>query len=186
MQIPLHLEVEGFEPSDHLRRLIDDNIAKLERRFGRITAARIAIYAPDAHHRMGEPYFVSINLSLPNRREVSIKPPPRGLDRRQGDLMFAVGDAFRRADRQLRDQASKLKEGKKPHAHEPEGKILRLDPGGEFGFLESEDGREIYFHAHSVLGGKFRRLKPGARVTFHEEAGEKGPQASTVRLASEV
>ena len=54
---------------------------------------------------------------------------------------------------------------------------------GEFGFLESDDGREIYFHAHSVLDGKYDRLKPGMQVTYHEEMGEKGPQASTVRLA---
>jgi len=182
METPLQLEIEGFEPSAHLRQLIDDNIAKLERRFGRITAARVAVRAPDAHHKMGEPYFVSIWLALPDRRDVSVKPPPGGLDHRQGDLTFAVGDAFRRAGRQLRDHTSKMKMQTKTHAHEPEGKVLRLDPGRESGYLESEDGREIYFHAHSVLDDKFRRLKPGMRVTFHEEMGDKGPQASTVRV----
>jgi cold shock CspA family protein len=44
------------------------------------------------------------------------------------------------------------------------------------------DGREIYFHRNSVLDGGFARLAAGARVTFAEEAGEKGPQASTVKL----
>jgi len=109
METPLQLEIDGFEPSAHLRQLIDDNIARLERRFGHITAARIAIRAPGAHHRNGEPYFVSIWLALPDRREVSVRPRPGGLDARQSDADFAVADAFRRADRQLRDQVSKMR-----------------------------------------------------------------------------
>ena len=43
------------------------------------------------------------------------------------------------------------------------------------------DGHEVYFHRNSVLGDEFDRLEVGNEVTFSEEAGEKGPQASTVR-----
>ena len=43
-------------------------------------------------------------------------------------------------------------------------------------------GREIYFHRNSVLGGEFPRLKVNSRVTYAEEMGKKGPQASTVKL----
>jgi len=109
METPLELETEGFAPSAHVRALIESNIAKLERHFGRITACRVAIRAPGEHHRMGEPYFVTVFLSLPERRHVSVKPPPKALDRRQADVTFAVNDAFRRANRQLRDEASRLK-----------------------------------------------------------------------------
>ena len=38
------------------------------------------------------------------------------------------------------------------------------------------------FTANSVLDGAFSRLAVGTHVTFAEEMGEKGPQASTVRL----
>ncbi len=68
----------------------------------------------------------------------------------------------------------------KTHEGEPIGTVTKLDDG--FGFLQTSDGREIYFNANSVLNGAFARLKAGTRVTFAEEAGEKGPQASTVRL----
>jgi cold shock CspA family protein len=44
---------------------------------------------------------------------------------------------------------------------------------GEFGFLESNDGQEVYFHRNSVLGDGFSRLHVGSRVTFAEEMGEK-------------
>lgn len=109
MQTPVQLETTGFKPSAHLQAALEANIEKLERRYGRITACRVAIHAPNAHHRMGEPYKVTIWLSLPHRREIGVRPPLKALDRRQGDLMFAVNDAFRRADRQLRDKAAKSK-----------------------------------------------------------------------------
>ena len=108
METPLRLEIEGIKPSAHLREIIGNNVEKLEHRFGRITACRVAIQAPNAHHRMGEPYKVSVWISLPGHREIGVKPP-KALDRQLGDLMFAVNDAFRRADRQLRDKVAKTK-----------------------------------------------------------------------------
>jgi cold shock CspA family protein len=47
------------------------------------------------------------------------------------------------------------------------------------GFLESDDGREIYFHRQSVLGDAFDKFSLGTKVFFAEEEGEKGPQART-------
>ena len=44
------------------------------------------------------------------------------------------------------------------------------------------DGQEIYFHRNSVLDDDYSRLAVGSRVTYAEEMGEKGPQASTVKL----
>jgi cold shock CspA family protein len=49
-----------------------------------------------------------------------------------------------------------------------------------YGFLTSEDGHEIYFDRRSVLNDAFDRLQEGAEVRYAEEAGERGPQASTV------
>jgi cold shock CspA family protein len=64
----------------------------------------------------------------------------------------------------------------------PAGRIVRLDPERGFGFLVSADGSEIYFHRNSVLGDKFSRLSVGSKVAFVAEDGDKGPQASTVRI----
>jgi cold shock CspA family protein len=70
----------------------------------------------------------------------------------------------------------------KRHESQAAGAVIRLDPSGGFGFLQSADGRELYFHRNSVLNDAFDRLSVGTRVAFAEEAGERGPQASTVRL----
>ncbi len=55
-------------------------------------------------------------------------------------------------------------------------------PGEGYGFLTTQDGREIYFHQDSVLNRGYSSLRIGAKVTFAEEEGEKGPQASSVRI----
>ncbi|BAR62149.1 cold shock CspA family protein [Bradyrhizobium diazoefficiens] len=61
--------------------------------------------------------------------------------------------------------------------------MLRIDPSGEFGFLEAADGHEIYFNCNSVLEG-CANIAVGAHVSYAEELGEKGPQASTVKVLS--
>ena len=58
---------------------------------------------------------------------------------------------------------------------------MRIDASGEFGFLEGADGQEIYFGRNSILGDA-SRIEPGTRVSYVEEIGEKGPQASTIKV----
>jgi cold shock CspA family protein len=42
-------------------------------------------------------------------------------------------------------------------------------------FIETADGREVYFHCNSVLDDAFEHLTVGSEVRFVEEMGEKGP-----------
>jgi hypothetical protein len=116
MQTPLKLQIRGVRPSVRLREIVEAGVEKLERRFGRITVCQMSIRAPDRHHRMGEPYAVTIRLALPHRRDVNVGLPQRTHDRRQADLAFAVNDALRRADRQLRDRTAQMKGQVKTHA----------------------------------------------------------------------
>ena len=60
--------------------------------------------------------------------------------------------------------------------------MARFLAGEDCGFIETPDGREIYFHRNSVLDGDFDRLTVGSEVRFVEEPGEKGAQATTVRM----
>jgi cold shock CspA family protein len=48
--------------------------------------------------------------------------------------------------------------------------------------IMTPEGREIYFHRNSVIDGDFDSLEIGSEVRFNEEAGDEGPQASTVYL----
>ncbi len=180
MQTPVEIDFQGMEGRPDIRTIIDEHVAELESRFGRITACRVVLKGPGGHHRTGGLYEVNIRLALPNRKEVNVERTP-GADERHSDLVFALNDAFKRARRRLQDQARRLDRQVKRHEDQPTATVLRLDPSGEFGFLESSDGREIYFHRNSVLDGAFSHLAVGTRVSFAEEAGEKGPQATTVK-----
>jgi cold shock CspA family protein len=60
--------------------------------------------------------------------------------------------------------------------------VKKFLAGEDCGFIETAEGREIYFHRNAVLGGAFDRLIVGSEVRFVEEKGVKGAQASTVHL----
>ncbi|HEY4738081.1 MAG TPA: cold shock domain-containing protein, partial [Xanthobacteraceae bacterium] len=126
-------------------------------------------------------YEIKIHLALPEGREVSVARTPPA-DERHADLTFAINDAFKHARRQLQDHVRRMQGQVKHHESQPIGTVKNLDASGEFGFLEAADGHEVYFHRNSVLDGAFDHLAVGTQVTFAEEIGEKGPQASTVRL----
>jgi len=180
MQTPAEVEFEGVQVSAELRTAIDQHIAELESRFGRITAARVAVRGPGERHQTGGQYLVSIRLALPDGREVDVGRTPKA-DERYGDLTFAVNNAFKRARRRLQDRARRMQGQVKNHETQPVGTVVRIDPSGEFGFLQAADGHEVYFNSKSVLDSA-SSLAPGTRVSYVEEIGEKGPQASTVKI----
>ena len=53
METPVQIEFQGTDASPALRSLIEDYVAGLEERYGRITACRVAVRAPGGHHRTG-------------------------------------------------------------------------------------------------------------------------------------
>jgi cold shock CspA family protein len=181
MQTPLEIDFQGMDARADVQAEIAKHVAALEERFGRAVSCRVVLKAPGGHHRTGGQYEVNIRMALPGGREINVDRTATE-DERHSDLAFAMNDAFKRARWQLQDQARHLQGQVKTHDEAPIATVARLDPSGEFGFLDTSDGREIYFHRNSVLNGCFARLSVGTRVTFAEEEGEKGPQASTVTL----
>jgi cold shock CspA family protein/ribosome-associated translation inhibitor RaiA len=181
MQTPPEIEFQGMATTPAIEDAIAKHVAELEQRWGRITACRVVLKGPGHHHQAGGLYEVHIRLALPNGREVNVRRTAPADDRRT-DLTFALNNAFKRARRQLQDQVRRTQGQVKHHDGPPIGTVVRLDPSGEFGFLEAGDGQEIYFHRNSVLDGAFSRLAVGSRVTYAEELGDKGAQATTVRL----
>ena len=183
MQSPVQIDFQGMEPLDRLQAEIARYVGELESRYGRITACHVSLKAPSEHHRTGAPYEVKIRLTLPDGRDVHIDRT-RHADERHADANFALHDAFKRARRRLQDQARRMRGDVKRHEQEgahPIGTVRQLHE--EFGFLDPGDGAgDVYFHCNSVLNDAFRHLEPGMRVAFNEEAGEKGRQASTVRV----
>jgi len=181
METPLQIDFQGMTASADVRDAIDRHVRQLEARFGRVTAGRVVLTAPSGHHHTGGLFGINIHLALPDGREVNVGHTHQD-DERYADLNFALNHTFKRARRQLQDKVRRLEGNVKLHEGAPIGTVKELDPVGGFGFIESSDGREIYFHRNSVLNDEFPDLTVNARVAYAEEVGEKGPQASTVRL----
>lgn len=180
MQTAPEIEFQGMTATAAVTDKIEQHVAELEQRWGRITACRVVLKGPGLHHRKGGLYEVHIRLALPDGREVNVGRTPTA-DERHADLTFAIDDAFKHARRQLQDEARRAQGQTKQHEGPPTGTVVRIDPSGEFGFIATSDGQEVYFHHNSVVDDGFARLHVGSPVSFAEEMGEKGPQATTVK-----
>lgn len=181
MRTQVAIDFQGMPVRTDVQDTLVKNLQELQNRFGRITAGRVIVRGPGGHHRTGGLFGINIRLALPEGREVNIGHTPQD-DERYADLDFAINDAFKRARSQLQDHVRRLQRAVKQHEGRPVGTVVKLDPLGEYGFIESADHREIYFHRNSVLNEDFPRLSLNARVTYAEEQGKRGAQASTVKL----
>jgi CspA family cold shock protein len=63
------------------------------------------------------------------------------------------------------------------------GKVKWFDTKKGFGFIQSEEGSDVFVHYTSILTEGFKNLEQGQEVTFEITEGKKGPQASNVRIA---
>jgi len=180
LEIPLHISFRGMAPPQNIKERIEERVGRLERFFDRITSCRVVVSAPHRHHHKGKLYHVAISLGVPGG-ELVVNRDPAGKHAHE-DVYVALRDAFNALQRQLRDHVRRKRGDTKTHEAPPHGRIARLFDG--YGFIETPDGREIYFHRNSVTNDSFDRLAAGAEVRFVAMDGEseKGPQASTVSL----
>ena len=198
MNSQLQVTFRNMEPSKEIEEWIRVEAAKLETFYSQLMGCRVAVEVPHRHHRKGSPYHVRIDLTVPQgeivvKREPSLNARARQLGEREikkhaevkiphKNLRIAIDEAFKAAGRRLQDYARRQRGDIKSHAPLPAARVSKIFPREGYGFLTLDDGREIYFHKNSVLGRAFPHLKVGTTVRFVEEPGEKGPQASTVRV----
>lgn len=198
MKLETQTTFRGVESSDALRAFVEEEAAKLDRFFDGIMSCRVLVERAHEHQRSDPPLHVRIELHVPGaeivvKHQPSTEPGPTsdedvssGLARAERydapykDALLAIRAAFRKAGRRLQDYA-RVKHGDvKVHEPTATGRITQLL--GEYGFVRTPEGRDVYFHRNSVLGGDFDRLHVGETVRFVEEQGENGAQASTIYL----
>lgn len=179
MQRPLQIRWHRLDPSDAVEAHVREEVSRLERFWDRVTGCAVTLEAPSRHHRQsGAQYRVRIELSVPGGKLVVGRVPPK--TQAHADLYAVVKGAFHDARRRLEEHVRRLDARVKTHVPPTRGEVARLVPEDGYGILRTSEGREIYFHENSVLRGGFRSLRVGSDVRFVEEAGDEGPQASTV------
>jgi len=62
----------------------------------------------------------------------------------------------------------------------PSGRIKFYDEGKGFGFIQQDDGQEVFLHASVLPEGA--AVKAGTRIEYSVAEGRKGAQALSVRL----
>jgi cold shock CspA family protein len=198
MILPVQVTFRNVAPTAEIEEKIRARAQKLEKFYSPITSCRVLVEAPARHRRKGYSFHVRIDLTVPEgeivvKREPTLYPKEKdiGDERRRKQmetrperkhLEVAIREAFHAARRRLEDHARQKRADVKTHEPMPQARVTKLFPVEGYGYIETPDGREIYFHENSVLNGRFKSLKLGSKVSFVEEAGEKGPQASTVHL----
>lgn len=181
MQVPLEISFKGMDRSEAVEARVREKAAWLENFHERIMSCRVVVEAPHRHQHKGRIYTVRVDLTVPGAELVVNRDP--GANHAHEDVYVAIRDAFDAAKRQL-EAHSRKHQGKgmahAEHPGHPQGTVGEIFPDEDYGRIETDDGRSIYFHRNSVLGDAFATLKVGARVAYVEETGDEGPQASTV------
>jgi ribosomal subunit interface protein len=178
MEVAPRVTYRNMEPSEAIDLRIRERIDKLERMYGRMISCQVAVEAPHRHHRHGHIFRVRVHAVLPGREIVIGRDPAEHQE--HDDVYVAIRDAFDAAERRIEDHARRLRGVLKTHEAPPVGRVARLFAAEGYGFLATDEGREVYFHRNSVLDGAFDRLEVGSMVRFAEEVGQEGPQATTV------
>ncbi len=62
------------------------------------------------------------------------------------------------------------------------GKVKWFNESKGFGFIEQDDGPDVFVHFSAISGSGFRTLAEGQRVQFSVAQGQKGPQAENVQV----
>ena len=179
MQTPAQISFKGLPHSDAIEGDILKKVAKLEQVYPDIISCHVVVSASHRHHHQGNLYGVRIKLSVPDK-EIVVSNDQHD-NHAHEDAYVALRDAFDAARRQLEDYSRVRRRQVKSHTAPLHGVVIQLDPEGDSGIIHTADGRQVYFHRNSVIGG-FERLEAGSEVRFHEGEGDDGPRATTVHI----
>ena len=198
MQLTPTITFRGVERTAAIETEVMTRLRKLETYYHRIIGCHVLVDLTQRHHEAGNRYHVRIDLTVPGEEivvthEAGLHATVQNVDAERltkaGEsdperkhVRVAIREAFDVARRRLQNYARRQRGTVKTAARQARGRVSRLFPIDEYGYIEAEDGHELYFQKSSVLKGAFNRLTVGGVVSFVEEPGEKGPQASTVRL----
>lgn len=184
MQVPLALTFRDVAKSPNIVELIQAQVDHLHRFCRYITSCRIAVERPQLHQSQGNPYRIRIEVHVPRGHAIVTTREITRTDMHDS-LTTVIRDAFHATRRQLERLVRRQHGETKQHPEQEMAAVVtQLFRDKDYGFLQTLDGRDIYFHRNAVVNGDFGRLEIGAGVQYIERAGDKGPQASTVRTVS--
>ena len=173
MKLQLQITTRDIPHSEALESHIRQKAEKLETFYPQIMGCRIVVEVPHKHKHQGNLFNVRLDITVPGKELVVTREPNE-------DVYVALRDAFDAAKRQLEDYGRRQRGEVKAHAPVLHGKVVRLMPEEGYGFVETSDGQELYFHRENLANNNFEQLEEGSEVQFLEDIGSEGFQAKRV------
>jgi len=200
--IPTQVTFRGLARDEALEDDVRERVSWLEQFYESIVRCRVLVEVPHRHRHDGRHFHVRIEVTVPGGPPIVVSHEP-SLHGRLKDIedeahhkeneiesvhryaSVAIHEAFDAARRRLEDFAREQRGTVKAHEVPAHGEVVELSSVHGYGFIQAGEQR-IYFNRASVLDDAFNTLTVGTPVAFVEERGEKGPQASTVRILAHV
>ncbi|MGF7158915.1 cold shock CspA family protein [Rhodoligotrophos appendicifer] len=129
---------------------------------------------------------LSLEVEVPGRTLVA-KSGDGIYDTKEGSITTVVNKVFEAMERQLNEVSDIRSQQVKTHEGAGDtGKVARLFPEQNYGFIEALNSPDLYFTRNAVIDDAFDDLKVGmmVRLTRATTEGPMGPQASSVRRLS--
>jgi hypothetical protein len=177
MQMPLEIAFHNLDPIPWAEGEIRGRVARLEGLFGRLIGCRVRVDQRAQNSNGTIPPVVRIEISVPGHKDIVVAHEPDHLQRKyqDPDLLDAIHDAFRIAERRLVDWKERVQGETKIAHHDGQrqllGQVAELDPERDHGFLLTANGGLLYFHRNSLLSGEFDALRRGDEVHYVEDVG---------------
>lgn len=181
MTIPLDITFHELDPSPAIEAALRKRAARLERFADDISACHMVVEATHRRRHKDKLYNLRIRLVL-NGGEILAGRTPSA-DHGHPDIHVAIHDAFAALQRRLGDWKQRHRREIKAHSAPLAGRVAALVAEGDYGFIETSDGQDVYFHRNSVAGTRFEDLVVGTQVHLATEMGDEGLQATVVQLA---
>ena len=173
MKIPLHITFLNIPPSDAIEAEIRKRAKKLDQFYERLMHCKVTVETVGKHKNQGHIYEVRIDLTVPGG-EIAIN---RG--HHDEDVYVVIRDSFEAAVKRLKSKVHCQRDDVKVHETLLHGQVTKLFEGG-YGFIETPDGREFYFHRGNLTYPDFDKIFIGVDVQFLEDLGGEGLQAKRV------
>jgi cold shock CspA family protein/ribosome-associated translation inhibitor RaiA len=166
----IHIEGQHTELEPGQQEWIQQRLSELNTPHEDILHARVALVKHERHQKGSDE--ARLFLTLPGKT-LRVTRTADTLD----DALYQLFDVAARELREIRTIQHRTVKAPGPR---PRGRIARLFPDRDYGFIETESYQEVYFHANAVHGIPFEALEVGMTVDLDIEAGHAGPQASRV------
>ncbi len=175
----LHVEARNMEMRKSWQDKIDQEKERLVRHHpGLVHNLRITI--DETSHHQGGGYELRLVASVPNDTVV-VKRKGETVRPMLVEAFDTLGLQLKELQRKRRQPAKGVEEGEGV-AHNT-GVIKALYPFESYGFIATNNDREVYFHENALKAITLDQLAEGDAVRFGESEGDKGPHATWVKLA---